>query len=260
MTRHEKLLENYEDALFALLMDEVAEQEGKRFLEENEQLRQNPEAIIPDEVNERCLKTIKRSFAKKRRREVSHSAYGIFTHIAVFSLAVVILVGTAYAAFPEMRIRTLNLMIEVSDVASSLSLVQEDSHSSDSNNETGITRDEKMLSGYRLPKIPSEFVIIDEVCLTRSSWIEYRNDLGNTIWISIDAATGMTVNRDTEEAQDVENIQIHGYDGLLIIKGDGIDITWGDTDQNNFITVHCTGINRATVLSYAESIEFVATP
>lgn len=259
MTRHEKLLENYEDALFALLMDEVAEQEGKRFLAENEQLKQNKEAAIPAEVDKRCLKTINWTFAKRRRHEVGHSIYRAFTHIAVFVLVLMLLIGTAYAVFPEIRIRTLNLVIEISDVASSLSLVQEDSHSSAPNNETSITRDEKMLSGYRLPKIPSEFVIIDEVCLTSSSWIEYRNDLGNTIWISIDAATGMTVNRDTEEAQ-VENIQIHGYDGLLIIKGDGIDITWGDTDQNNFITVHCTGINRATALSYAESIEFVATP
>ena len=57
MTRHEKLLENYEDALFALLMDEVAEQEGKRFLAENEQLKQNKKSAIPAEVDKRCLKT-----------------------------------------------------------------------------------------------------------------------------------------------------------------------------------------------------------
>ena len=35
MTRREKLQENFEDALFALLMEEVAEQEGQRLLEEN---------------------------------------------------------------------------------------------------------------------------------------------------------------------------------------------------------------------------------
>ena len=32
MTRREKLQENFEDALFALLMEEVAEQEGQRLL------------------------------------------------------------------------------------------------------------------------------------------------------------------------------------------------------------------------------------
>lgn len=32
MTKREQLIEQYEDALFALLMDSVAEEEGKRLL------------------------------------------------------------------------------------------------------------------------------------------------------------------------------------------------------------------------------------
>lgn len=35
MTRRERLIENYEDALFSLLMDEVAESEGKKTMEGN---------------------------------------------------------------------------------------------------------------------------------------------------------------------------------------------------------------------------------
>ena len=35
MTNHERLTEQYEDALFALLMDSVAEEEGKQALELN---------------------------------------------------------------------------------------------------------------------------------------------------------------------------------------------------------------------------------
>lgn len=41
MTKREKLLEQYEDALFSLLMDEFAESEGKAALEENERLKAN---------------------------------------------------------------------------------------------------------------------------------------------------------------------------------------------------------------------------
>ena len=39
MTNHERLTEQYEDALFALLMDSVAEEEGKQALELNERLK-----------------------------------------------------------------------------------------------------------------------------------------------------------------------------------------------------------------------------
>ena len=59
MTRREKLQENFEDALFALLMEEVAEQEGQRLLEENEKLKRDPESTVPPEVDRRCLKNDK---------------------------------------------------------------------------------------------------------------------------------------------------------------------------------------------------------
>ena len=56
MTRREQLQEQYEDALFALLMDELARSEGEKLLEENERLKQEPDADIPDDVMKRCCK------------------------------------------------------------------------------------------------------------------------------------------------------------------------------------------------------------
>lgn len=38
----QQLLENYEDALFALLMDDFAEREGEKLKAENERLKQDP--------------------------------------------------------------------------------------------------------------------------------------------------------------------------------------------------------------------------
>lgn len=47
MTKREQLIEQYEDALFALLMDSVAEEEGKKAIELNERLKADPEAEVP---------------------------------------------------------------------------------------------------------------------------------------------------------------------------------------------------------------------
>ena len=44
MTHHEKLVERYEDALFALMMEDVAETEGEKLQELNEQLKCDPAA------------------------------------------------------------------------------------------------------------------------------------------------------------------------------------------------------------------------
>ena len=48
MTRHEELRDNYEDALFALLMDEFAEREGERLLEEPFHMAATSMLIVED--------------------------------------------------------------------------------------------------------------------------------------------------------------------------------------------------------------------
>lgn len=50
MTHHEKLVERYEDALFALMMEDVAETEGEKLQELNEQLKRDPSAEIPRDL------------------------------------------------------------------------------------------------------------------------------------------------------------------------------------------------------------------
>ena len=55
MNRKEQLQEQYEDALFALLMDDMMEEEGRQLLEENERLKQEPSAAVPEEDDQPCL-------------------------------------------------------------------------------------------------------------------------------------------------------------------------------------------------------------
>ena len=48
MANRETRKEQYEDALFALLMDEMAQEDGKELLRLNEQLKQDPGAAVPE--------------------------------------------------------------------------------------------------------------------------------------------------------------------------------------------------------------------
>lgn len=66
MKTREQLQDEYEDALFALLMYDVAQLEGQRAEAENERLQNDPNAEVPEEVNQRCLRTIRRYFFKKK--------------------------------------------------------------------------------------------------------------------------------------------------------------------------------------------------
>lgn len=55
VTKREQLRESYEEALFALLMDEVAVAQGKEALEENERLKRNPDAAVPEQVTKNAF-------------------------------------------------------------------------------------------------------------------------------------------------------------------------------------------------------------
>lgn len=66
MKTREQLQEEYEDALFALLMYDVAELEGRRAEEENERLRNDPNARVPEDLDRKCLQLINRHFLRKK--------------------------------------------------------------------------------------------------------------------------------------------------------------------------------------------------
>ena len=255
MTDRKRLLDNYEDALFALMMDELAEQEGQRLLEENERLKQDPAAAIPEDVDKRCLKTIKRTFARKHHMVVMRLVSAMFRKVAVFAFVVMIMYGTAYAAFPEVRTRTLNLLIEMSDVSVRLTLDESDD-SANPGNSVETASGDGILRGYRLPPTPAGFEILTMGSTSMSGWIRYTDNQKKSIYISISAAENMVRNRDSEDVDPIESIQIHSYDGLIIEKDDRIATTPCDTDRNNFIYVACTGIERNSVIQFAEDIEF----
>ena len=253
MTRREKLLDEYEDSLFALIMDEFAEEEGKRLLEENERLKQDPNANIPIDTNKRCLRTISKTFARKRHQEVRTIFSTALKNVAVFVLAIIITYGTAYAAFSEVRVQTLNFLIAVSDVSTRLTLV------SVGDSPNSISTDKKLLYGYRIPNLPDEFVLEDEEISRKSSWVQYidENDSNVGIVFSVTLGNGTVLNIDSEDAASIQKVEIHGFDGLLIEKNDRIDVVWGDTDHDALISVFSNGMDRETVIFYAEAITYI---
>ena len=50
-----------EEILFEQLMKKAAEEEGKRLLEENERLKADPSAAVPEEVNQRMIDCLRNS-------------------------------------------------------------------------------------------------------------------------------------------------------------------------------------------------------
>lgn len=250
MTRREQLHENYEDALFALLMYEIAEEEGAELLAENERLKDDPSAEVPEQTDRLCRKAIDRAFAKQRRSAAIHITGKVINKIAIVALISVMLFVSAYAAIPEVRIGTLNMLIETSNVATRLPLSSE---GGDSVAAPAAPSDGGLLLGYRLPAVPDGFSVADSGGTSHSAWIEYSDGGDETIYISI--KLGSSLNVDTENAE-TEEIQVQGHDALLVEKDDHISVVWGDADTGYFVELICANLDESMVRSLAGEIIF----
>ena len=247
MNRHEQLVDNYEDALFALLMEKAAEYEGAKLLEELEELNNDDSFEIPTELDRRCLRTIRLAGTKRRLRRLSKSTSKVFAKVSVAAMITLILFTSAYAAIPEVRTGTLNLLISISDVDTTLSLAEKPIEPA---LEPNASVD---LGTYTLTYIPDGFEFIGENTTDKSQFVLYRNNDSSFVVHILDAFNAKH-SVDTENADSVEVIAIHGWDGLKINKDDLCIITWADLDNMRFISVVCEKLSSDEAQSIAQSI------
>ena len=261
MTRKEELRDNYEDALFALLMESVIEEEGKRLIEENERLKNDPAFEVPDEVKQRCTKTIRKAFARKNRRSSGKVAYRAFSNVAAVILLCGLLFTVAYAAVPEVRVSTLNLLIEVSDVSTKLT-ISGGGKSSEAINEIPPNSTSITLLGYRFPMPGDGFLYNTSRSKSgrKFAWAFFEHSNGASIEYSVrHSDMGESIDIDTENADRVLEIEINGAPGLLVDKENYTTLIWVDVNRFVFCSVTYTGLDSQYVMELASSVIFLPT-
>lgn len=103
MIRREALLEQYEEALFALLMESVAEAEGEKALAESRRLNESGEEIMPAETHRRCLRLIDRKAAGRNARQFGRSFVRAAGMAATIALVAIMVFTSAFAAQESFR-------------------------------------------------------------------------------------------------------------------------------------------------------------
>ena len=248
MTKHKQLLEDYEDALFRVFVDQIATKEGELLIKENELLVANPNSAVPESVDYKCRRLIKHSFRKQRRQNNLLKTQRAVASLAIVFFVISLLFTSAYALVPEVRVWTLNLLINVSDVATSLTLADDFS-----DNASSVLPNDSY-GGYVFPDTPEGFSITSVGNDGRTAWIKYINDESKSISIDISGSPSTVLNIDTEDADSVANISIHGFEGLLIEKENKVHIVWADTEHSKYINIVCLNINKEIALVLAESM------
>ncbi len=234
MTEHERLLEEFDDAYFALLMEGVANKEGEQLIALNEMLQNNPEAAVPESVDKRCLETIDRHFAREQRRIGLRKAGKALRLAAAIMAISVLLFTSAFALSEDFRVATLNLMLTVTEKYTQFDIKksEDDNKQIESANSYGY----EYFQDADIRWIPEGF----KYCAGEyNQFTRFENDAGSWFMIHVFDGNG-SLNVDTENAE-VEDIVINGNAGLCVIKRDSyggdIHIVTTDLTSNLYIDV-----------------------
>nr|WP_325181202.1 DUF4367 domain-containing protein [uncultured Oscillibacter sp.] len=250
MTEHERLLEEFEDARFALLMEGVARKEGERLEALNEMLQENPEAAVPESLDKRCLEIIDRHFARERRRAGLRRTGRVLRLAAIIMAISVLLFTSVFAISEDFRLATLNLMLTVTEKYTQFNIKSSDGNSRQAS-PSPSTASSEYFQNAKIGWMPEGFECTESVpdVLAR-----FENKQGDYFIISIKPGSA-NVNVDTENPESLEHITINGNEGLCIVKYGEVEIMLADLENSVYIEVGTSsGLSVETAKKIAENI------
>lgn len=246
MTNRERLEENYEDALFAMWMNDFAQRRGEQFLEENERLQNDPEAAVPKKLQRKNLNLIYREL----RRNSQHFAFKRIGKAALqFVAAVAImaaLFGAAYALSPEFRASTLNVLMQLDERAASFQLVED---------ESAVPEVPALMPNVSVGWLPEGYYNDTPVYDRLQTTVDCTNTNGDLIRVKVYTDSQTIYTFDIEDTDSCTDITIQETPALLVEKEGVLRIMWADTDTNTYILVHSDSTDIDTLIRVAENID-----
>lgn len=245
------LRDQYEDSLFAILMDEFAFSEGQRLIEENEKLGKDETFKLPDGFESRCEKAIYNTFAEKKRKESVVKAKRALSRVALVFLACGMVFTALFSTVSAFRESVYRLVTQ-GDSVNTDTKIREDEFE---NSVQGNGGDNVIVpSGAYLPTwLPIGYEVYSYNSSNNEIIAVYKNKDNNEIRF-FEYAKEQVLGVDTENAESSESVKINEFDGILILKENRISITWADTQRQKLIRIKATDIDKETAIRIAESV------
>lgn len=216
----DKIMEEYEDRLFELVMQDVAEKEGKMLLEEYESYKNDPEYMPSKESIVKFTKLLDQELKKSRKVKKKRSISRVMSKVAVAALAVIIVFSSAMLTIHAFRVQVLNFLINVESKYTSVRLGDD----GDAGNQ-GLAV--SWTNAYVPTYVPVGFEITNVSSTDAVKTIIYTNHKDNSLTIIYrEYTSGNTVAIDTEGSSTVQKIKINGNEGTFSIKNDTVTISW----------------------------------
>lgn len=243
MTHREELLENYEDALFAMWMHDLANLRGEALMEENERLQADPEAAVPAAVRQKNLNLIQRELQKAGRCQSARATGRRLLRLVLVAAVLLALFSAAYALSPEFRSGTLNLLMQIDEKAASFQLTPAESSEAHSDLPTVVVS--WLPEGYKgNAPIADRFQTI----------INCTNPADNLIQVSVFWNHNTNYSIDIEDADVYEDLIIQGNPAILTIKDGLLSIFWADEALGVYVYVDSDVLTRSELIQVAEGV------
>lgn len=218
-TRRKMLEKQYEQAAFALLLDDLMAEEGAALLGETCIAEA---ADIPPEADERCMETIRRSQARERRYQALRFAGKTVSRVAVVFLVVAIAFSVPFCTVSAFRDATLGYVLRTFDVGADISLY-------------GTSAPQPYLGGGHPAWFPDGSWTLTEATRDETMYlVKYEDVAGDCIEYSELAADSSGITIDTENAEVKTDAIIRGWSATISIKEKRSIAVWLDEENGIF--------------------------
>lgn len=245
-----KLFDEYEESLFKLVMSDVAEKEGKIFIEQNQLLNEEPEYMPSKEALNRFNKRLEAEIKKNIKQQNTLKKGRRFNRAAIVAIIIVAALVIATFGVQAFRSGVFNFLINIESTFTSFKL----------NENNNGTKEERILvdwkNAYVPTYIPSDFEVNDITYRDSYKKIKFLNKQNNILYIHYTeySRKDFYIAADSENASLVKTIKINGYLGTLIKKDDFSTVV---LEIDNRLYLLETNLDTDEAIKIAENIKFI---
>lgn len=242
MTKQEMLYEQYNDALFRLLMHSVAQHQGQQYQEENQALKAQ-EGGPSETAKRRCLRTISRQVRRGHARAAARTASRVLSKAAVVMLLVISCLTAAFAVSPVFRSDALRWAVATFGDHAEYRFNQ---------TEGGV-----QYQGIEVGWLPEGYELVESRATNRTILRRYTKsgaDMKQRIDIRIMDFPDEGVFKIDTEADEVYQVLVQNTLATVIERDNSVQLIWMYPESNCIIMLCGDNISTETALRIAQSI------
>ena len=242
MTKQEMLYEQYNDALFRLLMHSVAQHQGQQYQEENQALKAQ-EGGPSETAKRRCLRTISRQVRRGHARAAARTASRVLSKAAVVMLLVISCLTAAFAVSPVFRSDALRWAVATFGDHAEYRFNQ---------TEGGV-----QYQGIEVGWLPEGYELVRSRTANRMTsqlYTKLNNGEEQRIEVQIMNFSGEGIFTVDTEADQIYQVSAQNTLAVVIQHDGYVQIAWMYPESNYIVMLCSDSISAETALRIAQSI------